>query len=168
MTWMVRKSHCKKRVQIFIVFCIFAGIFFYHFPFLLILAFIFFVNTDIDLDRIFVKYEIYTCIKELLWDEEKYKTFKKWVYSVDMQIAKYKWKNKKDKKVEKIEKMDKINYTWETLIYSSDKSKPVKETNINEEKLQTKTKRKQNSDFSFNNWKSVWDDYESVVDKLWK
>ena len=163
-----------------IIFLIWTGLF-------IVLIFIFFIffwwnkKTNINFTKVLESIWIYDCIKYIFWDYEKkdWNTKRnKWVIinnyleKINKSIKKRAEELNKIEKIKrqrKTKKIEKTKILWEIIqIEEYKKEEKIKITNNtdflgNRPKSKSKSKSKYEHS-SFNNSKSIWDDYESVID----
>lgn len=137
MTLTAEKENCLKKIKTLIFIVVILWILVISIPFLLIVLVVIFLTTGIDVKRILKKYWVYDCIKEYSSKTEKRK-------KIFTNIEK-----RYEKILSKREPKSKITYNYKT-----DYEKKIEEKN-----------NTNNSD-SYLNHKSIWDDYESVLDKF--
>ena len=139
--------------------------------FLIVFVFFLYVlakKENININSILKDFWVYGCLKFLFWENFNIKEILK---------NKFNESNKKDDLYEKIKKQD-----YEIEMKKLEKLlKNVKENSINQQasfgSIYTKSEKKIDKNISnkngsslkykgnsFNNWKSIWDDYESVLD----
>ena len=145
-------------------------------PFLIVILVVIYLKTDLDLEKTLKSLWIYDCFwisakTKVPWknlpESQIEKPVKKVYYDYirDMLNEKNKWKFDTMLEVKKEKKKEKLEFIWEDkLVNNKSKIRYRRRSNDNAKTkdLHFKTDKK----YEFNWWKSIWDDYESVIDNL--
>ena len=130
-------------------------------------------KTNISFNKLLEFIWVYDCIKYFFWDYEKddwwYKSTKKstrniYLEKINEAIKKRAEELKRKEKREKQKELDKFSKNdllWDELEnWNKNKTRKIERKPIYS-KVKKNTKYEHSS---FNDWKSIWDDYESVMD----
>ena len=157
-----------------IIFLIWSGLFIV----LIVVFFVFFwwnKKTNINFTKVLESIWVYDCIKYIFWDYEKKDwndNRNKWVMindylekinkSIKKRADELKKKEKKEKQKE-LEQFENTEILWERPKIEEYKKeeKNYKTNNTSFWRIKSKSKYEHSS---FNDSKSIWDDYESVID----
>ena len=156
-------------ITIFVLFLlVITGFIFYLIIFFFIFAWK--KKTNINFQKVLEKLWVYDCFKYFFWEFKTKEILKKY----EDKFNKYEYKfNKNKRKNEYIEKIRKQNFEIKLKnleeLWKNKKEEPKNQQDgfsplfIKSEKTIKKVKYKSENN-SFNSWKSIWDNYESVID----
>ena len=169
-------NKCKKKFQNASLWAVFLFWLFFVFPFLLIILVVLFFNKKLSLSWIYKIIWIKDCLDEMsknlkrkvdkkIENDYKSDTSKQKTKYLELMNDLIKKRSEDLKRKEKLEKKE--DYT-EVLEYID-----IDKTNEDDKALKnnysTNSWNKHSSKYnSFNKWKSIWDDYESVFDIMKK
>ena len=155
--------------------------------FIIFILFVFFIWNkktmwEYDIWKILKSIWVYDCVKLIFWNIDfESLTNKKdspfWNKRNDYlermnQIIKEKWERDRKRQEElRKQKEEELMYNKEAYYKKIDKTKIISKKEVNSDYKKTISSNSSstfNSKHSYNDWKSIWDDYESVIDTMKK
>ncbi len=149
-----KKQKCKEKLILTLVSFVIIITFCIAIPPLFIVFIFIIIKKRISIEKIIKSTWFHDCIKVFLWDKKYIK-----------ELAKKRYKKEENKKRKKesfreiLNKKNGENSFINTNIKNSYNKKELKKE---------KPKNKQSNKLSFNDWKSIWDDYTSILDDFKK